>query len=338
MNFDLKEKIPRFATLMDKADPSIFEGSYPKKYFQLLSDSRHYYLTIYADLLSRVLNEAGLNPRNSILIDYGCGNGLLGLFASYAGFSKVYLADVDHQFIDSAKILSSQLEIDIAGFIQGDEEALLQFPFNESPSIVVGTDVIEHIYDPNRFLTVLHTLNKSMAVGFTTASNPYNFLKIRKLQKLQDQDEKFGSDGNNIADPTIHKSFLEIRKEIIRNHMPALQEEVIADLAKRTRGLRENDIVEALLKYQKTGELPAYPTHPTNTAHPRTGSWTERILSVEEYQEIFNRNNFSLNIFYGFYNDLNPGIGKIPRRILNMIPGNLGKNISPFIGLVGLGK
>jgi 2-polyprenyl-3-methyl-5-hydroxy-6-metoxy-1,4-benzoquinol methylase len=82
-----------------------------------------------------------------VLVDYGAGNGLLGIFAKYCGFKKVYVNDISAIFIEASKQLAKVLDISIDGFIEGDCDKVLEFTKeNDKVDAVVGTDVIEHVY------------------------------------------------------------------------------------------------------------------------------------------------------------------------------------------------
>ncbi len=162
---------------------------YPKDYLELLLENATYYVHIYAHVLNALLEKSSKQKEEIVLIDYGAGNGLLGMFAKYCGFKKVYLIDVSETFIDASKQLSKLLAIDIDGFIVGDCGGLKDALITTTPDAIVGTDVIEHIYNLNEFFQCLKQLNDEMISVFTTASVTANFIKDRQLRKLQYNDE-----------------------------------------------------------------------------------------------------------------------------------------------------
>jgi hypothetical protein len=332
-----KQLVPTFAALLNSVNIDAIEAVYPRLYLKYLLDHRLYYLSIYSDLLQHMADATKLDTGRSVFLDYGAGNGLLGLFARFAGFTQVYLCDTDKSFLEAAATLSTQINIPIAGYIEGDIDKVRNFEFAKRPDVVAGTDVIEHIYDLNYFFKTLSEINPAMVTGFTTGSNPSNLFKVMHLKRLQLKDEYEGSTGNP-SDPTIHESYLLMRRKIILAAFPTLDVSRVDILAKRTRGLRKDDILMAGKLYMESGTLPKIPRHPTNTCHPFTGSWTERILALNEYRHIYASNGFNLRIYKGFYNDFQPGLKKARGIILNKMVKLLGKNFSPFIGLVGWRK
>lgn len=334
----IQSQIAGFEELLIKADPSRLDAStYSTAYLAHLLKNIRYYLDIYAEVLERALQKSNKDIASLVLVDYGCGNGLLGLFAKYCGFHKVYLADLDVDFIQAAGSLSDHINIKPDGFISGDENSLLQTLSTKKIDCIVGTDVIEHIYDLADFFKSLHAMNTHMVSVFTTAANVYNPVKRRRLKALQRKDELFG--GKPGDDPlfgeTAHPAFLEMRKNIIQSYAPLLEPGAVQKLAKNTRGLKKMDIRMAVRIYEENGKLPPRLQHPTNTCHPETGSWTERLLSIGQYRSIYAGAGFSLNIYTGKYDVYKKGIKSFINRILNAGIAVTGKMLAPYLMLVG---
>ena len=108
---------------------------YSKRYLQHIVGHKKFYCRIYAQLLtlalrtpSAVKNPDGglrkkrLNKEDICLLDYGAGNGLMGLLAKYCGFGKVFINDLSADFLNAAKELSKAMAIQPDGFIEGDIE------------------------------------------------------------------------------------------------------------------------------------------------------------------------------------------------------------------------
>lgn len=310
---------------------------YQEVYLKNLLLHKNYFLRIYACVLNEVLNKSSKKKEDIFLIDYGAGNGLLGLFAKYCGFGKIVQIDTSPGFNASQKILSQKLNIPIAENILGNFEMLEKFSANP-PDALVGTDVIEHIYDLDIFFSALQKLNRSMALVFTTASNSRNWFKKKKLMRVQYKDEWIGTDlesGESLL------PFRDIRKEIIVNYLPEITRTELGKLITHTRGLKKDDIIKACEIYKNKKLLPSLLIHPTNTCDPLSGSWTERFLSFEEYTDLFSSNGYTLFIRNGFYNQYQSGTKAKILHIANIfikIHSNLGNLMSPFIILIGAGN
>ena len=313
---------------------------YCRKYLTHLLQHKKYYLAIYADVLQKLTGYLPANKTNISLVDYGAGNGLLGIFAKFCGFKKVFINDLDAKFVQASQNLACQLNIEMDGYITGDITAVQAYFNNEAPDAIAGTDVIEHIYNLEDFFTCIQQLNQSMVTVFTTASNPKNFLKVRTLKKLQIKDELQGGtqDDHLLFGETAMQPFLILREQIIRRQTNSLADSEVKMLADITRGKNENDIINSVKQYCLTGELPASPTDKTNTCDPFSGSWTERILSLKTYSMLYKSAGFKPVFYNGFYNTYEPGLKKYLKKILNVTIAIAGNLVSPYIIIVGKDK
>src|SRR6476659_1895829 len=150
---------------------------YPAQYLSLLLQQHTYYLHIYAQVFQKIIQYSSKRKEEIVLLDYGAGNGLLGMFAKHCGFKAVYSTDINESFVQAAQLLNKQLQHPIDAILTGDWDVVVQFcKTNPVPDAIAGTDVIEHIYDVNAFLKNIKTLNGAITTVFTTASvtaNPF---------------------------------------------------------------------------------------------------------------------------------------------------------------------
>ena len=333
--------IAPFERLLRTINPEdISTELYCRKYLGHILQHRSYYLAIYAHLLEKLLHHSALPKDEIILVDFGAGNGLLGLFAKYCGIKNVFMNDIDPAFVRSAEKLSSILSISLDGYITGDIDAVRDYFQGKKFNAIAGTDVIEHIYDLEYFFTTLRTINPSVVSAFSTASNPGNYFKVRQLRKLQLKDEYAGGapDDFLLFGNEAHEPFILTRENIIRSKAADLQEAEIKQLAKATRGMVKADILSAVESYRVNKVFPEMLSDPTNTCNPVTGSWTERILSIEAYRSLYRQNGFSLNVYNGFYDQYKKGLKGLINNILNKTIPILGKYLAPYIVLTGSKK
>jgi hypothetical protein len=341
LNSFWEERIMAFAQMLNLADiDSIEMSAYAKRYLKHLLIHKNYYCRIYAHVLGVGLQNAGLNKEEICLVDYGAGNGLLGIFAKFCGFKNVYINDLSPDFIDASKVLAKALSTGIDGFIVGDINDVGEYFSSVKPQMIVGSDVIEHIYKLDFFFERLRQVSPTIITVFSTASNPKNYFKVRQLKKLQTRDELFGG---TIADNPLYGDadtppFLKTRQNIIRNYALNLPEEKIHELATLSRGLQKKDIEAAVAKFIINGEMPLMILDDTNTCDPITGSWTERILSIEAYNTLYSTAGFNLKIYNGFYNGNNNSIKGLILRGVNLLVILAGIRLAPFITLVGYPK
>ncbi|QEC58322.1 class I SAM-dependent methyltransferase [Flavisolibacter ginsenosidimutans] len=319
---------------------------YPLVYAEHLLDHLDYYASIYEQMFALAVKAAQKPPASLTVLDFGCGNGFLGMFAKIYGFKKVWLCDRSAEFLVASEKTAAAAGIDINGFIEGDAEAVNRYfaQTGERPDIILASDVIEHIYDLDEFFRHLHSLNPSLISVFTTASNPFNVIKTRSLHKMQYRDEWIG-----YADLTKEEceqkgcsplSFLEQRKQIIRQNFPQLTEQAVSALAQETRGKELKEIISSVQDYVDSGTMPVPPVDPYWVCDPYTGSWTERILPLQVYRKTFRQHGYSLSCFNGFYNPFSSKlIKKVAIAYVNGLikrTNKIGRYIAPYIVLVGV--
>lgn len=334
---NFNQYISGFLMKLDSVKPeTVSPESYCRRYLIHLLQHKKYYLSIYADVLNKLMSRAGKHKQDMLVIDYGAGNGLLGLFAKYCGFGQIALNDLDEKFIAASRKLSAQLELQVDYYIKGGSDVLHQSPFKKMPDAIIGTDVIEHIYNLKKFFADIQQLNPLMISVFTTASNPQNPFKVKSLQKIQQKDEYEGGEPSDHAlfGEEGHLPFIKIREQMIRECYSEGNEEAILELAKATRGLQKDDIIEAVEKFNSTRELPQ-PAEGFNTCNPVNGSWTERILSLDGYRQLYKESGFDCDFFSGFYNDCGWSSGSLVKKILNVCIPFFGNRISPYIVILG---
>ncbi len=338
MSYRFQQEIKSFSILLSQNELSLHHSNnYCDRYLQHLIANRNYYLDIYAHVFEKVLTNSNSPKENLTIIDYGAGNGLLGIFAKYCGFGKVIINELDHVFLMSSLNLSEKLNIIIDKFIEGDISIVKKETTDLKIDAIIATDVIEHIYNLNDFFTTLQSINPEIISVFTTGSNPENYFKVKKLQRLQLKDEFEGGKPDDFAlfGFQSHKAYLEIRKDIIRGVLKNEADNVINQMASKTRGLQKKDILSAIEVYLKTGMLPNEPIDTFNTCNPETGSWTERIINLDEYKNIYQTFNFNLIVNSGFYNVHKKGLKRLSFQLLNMLVSIFGMRFAPFIILTG---
>lgn len=278
------------------------------------------HLPYYLDIYTRCMTELH-DTEDCLFVDFGGGHGLLGTFAKLLGFQKVIYVDFNADALRVAQELKNNLGVGADEFLCGDmdtlKEWLEQHPYKTK--ILIATDVIEHIYNLESFFSTAASLNfKSMV--FTTASNPENPLLVWKLRRYMQADETGNRENPN---------FLKLRRNYIMEQFPELTDDEAEYWAEHTRGLVYADIDKAVSNRKIFTDIDPY-----NTCDPRTGSWTERILPLSEYQSILEKNGLTMNVRNGFYNTFSGGVKGMTARILNrLIEKSADKNhfLAPFI-------
>lgn len=123
--------------------------------------------------------------------------------------------------------------------------------------------------------------------------------------------------------------FCSQRRDFIMEHFPTMIYPIVAYWAENTRGLVYDDVVKAV----KTNS-PSVLNDSYNTCDPATGSWTERILPIDDYRRLLAPYDIHLRVHKGFYNVHRSGAKGLASRLLNLLLNlPLTNWLAPFIVL-----
>lgn len=265
-------------------------STYSRKGLHRVVLAAEYYLEIYRYSLEKILEMCRLSPAEITIVDYGGGHGLLSIFAKKLGFARVIYVDNNADALQTVQHMSQQLQAGPDAMLQGDAETLRQWCVERQvvPDALLAMDVIEHIYVLDDFFASLHAVSPRLRMVFTTASNPYNSRVVRRLHRAMTDDEQ-GHDGK--------KGFLQLRREYIAQLHPDMSDKQLDYWAEHTRGLSYEDIARSV-----DAQSPNLLLDPYNTCDPQTGSWTERILPIDDYRQLLDPYGFKLTLVPGHYN------------------------------------
>lgn len=239
------------------------------------------------------------------IIDYGGGSGLLSYYAKLLGVGTVIYNDIYGVSCTDVAIISEKLGIKIDYIVEGDIEHVIEFTQEKKINIdfVIANDVIEHIYDVNKWFSRVKNLpSNELRLICTSHANPYNPLINRKLSKLQ-QNAEFKARNKQWGhkDRDSLNSFYEIRKQIIKKQLPDVDRKTLDELSLVTRGLMENDIQQEVLVFKQNGQTNYKPNHKTNTCDPYTGNWIEQLIDLKQLNKDTDEMGYKSQISKGFY-------------------------------------
>jgi hypothetical protein len=300
---------------------------YNKRYIRAIRPALPYYMEIYADCLYRGITSTQAAPREVTLIDYGGGSGFLSLLAREAGIGQVIYTDLNPLSAETARVIKQRLKTGPHFILQGDSACLANWckARQLTPQLLIATDLIEHVYNLERFFSDLYGINPDMELIFTTASTPYNPAVKRRLRRFM-QDCERGT--------AVMPNYYTRRKNFIQKEYPRLTGEQTETWSQCTRGLMYEDIKKTI----DLNLLPA-PEDSYNTCDPETGNWAERILPIRYYADLLALHNYKLTVQKGFYNAARSAIpASFIFRLLNIFirrSGRLGLFLAPYIILHG---
>ena len=296
-------------------------SDYSRNYILRLLPNIDYYLEIYDRCIERMLRLLGQPPEKLTVVDYGGGHGFLSCLMKERGFGKVIYIDYNPQAAATVKAVSEQLGYGPDVVLQGSAATLGQWcqQTGVRPDGLLGMDVIEHIYRLEDFFADLFAI-APMPMFFTTGSTPFNPYVVRRLHRVMLTDEH--GDGTQ-------PGFCQLRRQYLAKHLPQLSAQELDYWAQHTRGLRYDDLLEAVAT-----NTPYANSDPYNTCDPSTGSWTERILPIETYRHLLAPYGAQLSVASGFYNTHRSTAKALPSRLLNLLlrmGGRPCRFLAPFI-------
>lgn len=309
---------------------TLLVSDYMRRYLTRMMPVADYYLGIYEHGLQKLMSLLGKPASEITMVDYGGGHGFLTLLALEMGIGHVVYLDINPESAQAFQTIADKLSVDADRFsvIIGDSTTLKNYCLTNSitPDMLMGMDVIEHVYCIDDTFGDLVAINPKMPMLFTTASTPYNKRIVKRLHREMRKDE-MGDPSR--SDKNSRRGFLNVRKDFIKEQFPHLTTEQIDYWATHTRGLVFDDIRRAVEQ--------GYPNllrDPFNTCDPATGSWTERILPIKDYQQILNPYQYRLEMDLGWYNPANRGLkGMIQKHYNKALLKGRRKSKAPFLFL-----
>ncbi len=264
-------------------------------------------LTIYTRLLT--LACAGRPLGELTIVDYGGGIGVLSMLAKESGVGRVIYNDIIECRREDAEAIAREVGVGPDDFHCGDADDLVRFLNEQAVHVdaVVAYDVFEHIYSIDDHYRSLRALNDGKApsrIIHGSGANIYSRSYVDWVTPIQVEAECSDSDGK--------ESFRNIRAGIIRayanSHSLEISPEKVDELSIATRGMNSEDVEGCVEAAATTGALPEPPGHPTNTCHPHTGSWCERLMEHDAVAATIEAEGYSVSIGPGRHT-IAPGSG-----------------------------
>ncbi|MBW8049402.1 MAG: hypothetical protein FVQ77_03475 [Cytophagales bacterium] len=317
-------------------------SEYNKRYLGGYLKNIHKTLQRHSYILSWAVATVNIPLNKFVFLDHGGGAGILSLLAKQLNIGTVIYNDIYELSCKDANIIGKTLEIQADYYIPGDIEDVIKVLKKKSISCnaIASNDVIEHIYDIDRFLNNLHLFSDTtMNVALSSNANIYNPLMRRILMKNQrdmeykDRVKKWGDKQRDTL-----KAYQKIRKEIIQSYAADLNNEEVQRLVDTTRGMIVQDIKSCVDNYLKTKQFPPQPKHPTNTCDPYTGNWAEHLMDLDHVVKILVKTGFKVKILPGFYGQYKNFVLRVIGRFLNLIICNsdrFGIKLAPFYTIYG---
>lgn len=230
---------------------------------------------VYHDYVVRHLPSS---PQGKIVLDFGCGHGLLAPILLTFGAEGVIGLDV----IPDLPAVRTLFDGFPMSFVEPEDGYVPLQP--ETVDIVIMNEVISHV--PIEHLPVVYNemwrVLKHGGCLFISDGNGIHSAKYeaQTLRPLYAALEN-GPDGTTVGGPpfpvTVQRCFLSQRMDLIQKWHPHLKADVVTCLARDTSGLHTDFLRKTVDRFIETGELIRRPYQPGFVATvPTTGGVEER--------------------------------------------------------------
>jgi ubiquinone/menaquinone biosynthesis C-methylase UbiE len=312
-------------------------SDYSKNYLNFLIDDIWETLSRFEQVIREAISHSPKQVSQMTVIDYGGGTGLLSLLAKEMGFKSVIYNDIFEGSCKDVKVLAKACSLKLEAVLHGDAADLVGYLNNSltQTDLIVSYDVIEHVYDVKKNFEAFSRLDiapKVIVYGSgANIRNPFYTREVRKSQLSVENEDRKQSYGHKASDSL--KSYMNLRKDIIRQISPSLDENALEYLARSTRGLIKSDIEKGVREYMLQGNLSYQISHPTNTCDPITGNWCEHLLDFNWLTSTAHSLGYHADISKGKYSPDRFTKRNIFRSIFNIANvtfGRFGFSFSPF--------
>jgi SAM-dependent methyltransferase len=259
------------------------------------------------------------DPRDSTVLDAGCGFGFTLLLLRWLGASEVHGIDISEQMIGTVRAFLTRLPEDFAAAIHVAEASVTEMPHeNASFDLVLSLEAISHYRDIAAFIgEARRVLRPGGTLLIRDGNNEKNPRVRRETWALWEEFET----GKPSALGGRHErdgSYRLRREEIIRENFPELNDDQVMDLVLRTSFMSRDEVIEAVRNYRQGGARPASFYNGLDApVDPNDGSVIERLFDPYQLAAELRAAGFSTRVA-GYWGGAS---GRASIRLANKILG-----------------
>jgi SAM-dependent methyltransferase len=219
---------------------------------------------------------ARFDPTGKRVLDVGCGLGLQLVILHFMGIAAGHGFDpLATRLQILQRVIAEHSLTNLHAAVAGLEEA--DYP-QGAFDMILSNEAISHYPSVERFLErAAHWLRIGGVLIIADGNNGVNPALAHKTRQIWERFEN-GPVGK-FEGHTVWQPYREMREAIIRECAPDLDAETVVELARRTSGMTQPNILIAVRRYIATGEMPnAVFTGETCPVNPHTGAVIERLF------------------------------------------------------------
>jgi 2-polyprenyl-3-methyl-5-hydroxy-6-metoxy-1,4-benzoquinol methylase len=223
---------------------------------------------------------SGVQPREGMrVLDAGCGFGPNCIAFYLMGFREIHGLDLFQPMVDQLERYLPHLGLDpFISVRQGDVCDLTSIYGKKFFDLIFSNEALSHYHDPDEFLRQAHLALKPGGVFIVSDNNNGANRRIRRLnQEIWNRFEN-GPPGC-VGIHTVKESYVEMRRRIISESFPELDEATAAGFARSTFRMNREEILDAVRRWREGGEKPANRYRPgVCPLNPETNQTIEELF------------------------------------------------------------
>jgi len=219
---------------------------------------------------------AQFDPTGKRVLDVGCGLGLQLVILHYMGIAEGHGLD---PYTDRLQVLQRVIAEHRLTSLQAIQAGLDEVDYPQGAfDMILSNEAISHYPSVERFLErAAQWLRTGGVLIIADGNNGANRALAHKTRQIWERFEN--GPAGEFEGHTVRQPYREMREAIIRECAPELDAETVAELARRTSGMTQPAILDAVRCYRATGEMPdSRFTGETCPVNPYSGAVIERLF------------------------------------------------------------
>jgi SAM-dependent methyltransferase len=255
------------------------------------------YVRFHADLLE--LARAG--DDRPVIIDAGCGFGFTMIAHALLGARQVRGVELNRNMVSSVEAYLPLLPDDVSSRLEVVQGSVAAMPYEDaSADIVLSLEAISHYLDVDAFIDeAFRVLRPGGLLIIADGNNALNPVVRRRTARIWAAVET-GPANQTVHGHVLGEPYVEVRRRLVEEHFPAIDAPSRREIARRTAGFTEPQVIAAAREYIETGTLPDSVYRRGRLATAPDGTAMERLFSPFALARTLGRRGFRARA-YGYW-------------------------------------
>lgn len=234
------------------------------------------YVRYHSDLL-KLVGDISAGP---VVVDAGCGFGFTMVLHALLGARQVRGVELNPDMVSSVVAYLPLLPPDVSSRIEITKGTVAQMPYADAcADIILSIEAISHYLDVDAFIDeAFRVLRPGGALLIADGNNGLNPIVRRRTYEIWQAVES-GPAGATVHGHVLGAPYVEVRRQILDHHFPDLTAAARAELARRSAGFTEEQVIAAAREHVRTGALPNSVYQRRQLAIAPDGTAMERLFS-----------------------------------------------------------